>query len=71
MSELEDSFSAEDATKASLVTLMQIKDYLSVIAYAQAPAQAEAVERMHSEGKTVTDFPFYDPFGVAEDDEDA
>lgn len=68
MSELEDSFSAEDAAKASLVTLMQIKDYLSVIAYAQAPAQAEAVERMHSEGKTVTDFPFYDPMGIGEQD---
>ena len=65
MSELEaqEEFSTDDAIKASLVMLMQIKDYLSVIAYAQAPAQAEAVEKMHSEGKTVTDFPFYDPYG--------
>ena len=65
MSELEEQeeFSTDDAIKASLVTLMQIKDYLAVMAYSMAPVQTEAVEKMHEDGKTVGSFPFYNPYG--------
>ena len=69
MSELEEQeeFSTDDAVKACLVTLMQIKDYLAVLAYSTASRQVEAIEQMHEEGKTVGSFPFYNPYG--EDDE--
>ena len=64
MSELEEQeeFSTDDAIKATLVTLMQIKDYLAIIAYSTGARQTEAVEAMHQNGKTVGDFPYYNPY---------
>lgn len=58
----------EDVQKALLVTMLQIKDYVAVMAYHHAPEQAASVQKLHDAGKTVCDFPFYDPMGVGEDE---
>lgn len=59
MSELEDdSISDRDVAQATLVTMLQIRDYMGIIAFHAAPEVTASVEATHKRGKIAMDLPF-------------
>ena len=56
----EDRMDPEEVQMATLVTLLQIRDYLAVLAAASGARQADAVQQAHAAGKLMLDLPYLD-----------
>lgn len=52
-----DTSRQEDIAEYTLLTLLQIRDYMAVLAFAADAARGEAVEAIHEDGQLMLDMP--------------
>ena len=62
MDELRDetTMDPEEVQMAMFATLLQIRDYLAIIAAANGSRQADVVQEAHAAGKLMLDLPYLD-----------